>query len=103
MLTELWVGYETLAYTATRAWSPEAMAAAVEGLHGRGLLQGEQLSEQGRALREQVERDTDRAMSAVLDAVGDDLGDVVTRLVGWGEQLIAAGSFPPDLYKRAAG
>lgn len=103
VLTELWVGYETLTYTATRAWSPEAMAAAVEGLRGRGLLQGEQLSEQGRALREQVERDTDRAMSAVLDAVGDDLGDVVTRSVGWGEQLIAAGSFPPDPYKRAAG
>ena len=79
------------------------MAAAVEGLRGRGLLQGEKLSEQGRALREQVEGDTDRAMSAVLDAVGDDLGDVVTRSVGWGAQLIAAGSFPPDPYKRAAG
>lgn len=103
VLTELWVGYDALTYTATRAWSPAAMAAALDGLRGRGLVQGDQLSETGRALREQVEQATDLAMSAVLDAIGGDLGDVIARSTDWGEQLIAAGSFPPDPYKRAAG
>lgn len=103
VLTELWVGYEALSYTATRAWSPEAMAAALEGLRGRGLVDGDRLSGEGRALREQVEQATDLAMTAVLVAVGDDLGEVVARATGWSEDLIAAGSFPPDPYKRAAG
>ena len=103
VLTELWVGYEALSYTATRAWSPEAMAAAFEGLRRRGLVEGDRLSDQGRALREQIEQATDLAMAAVLDAVGDDLGEVLSRTTEWGEQLIAAGSFPPDPRKRAAG
>jgi len=103
VLTELWVGYEPLTYTATRAWSPAAMAAALEGLRRRGLVEGDTLSEQGRALREQVEHATDLAMTAVLDAVGEALGDVLTRCNTWGGQLIAAGTFPPDPYKRAAG
>jgi hypothetical protein len=103
VLTEAWVGYEPLAYTGTRAWSPEAMAAAQDRLRSRGLLDGERLSEAGRALRTDVERATDAAMAPVVEALGDRLDEVARQCDGWGEALVEQGWFPPDVYKRAAG
>lgn len=103
LLTELWVGYQPLTYSATRAWSPEAMAAAQAALRDRGLLDGDQLSAAGRSLREQVETATDGAVAPVVDALGDRLDDVVERCTAWGSAVVERGWFPPDAYKRAAG
>ena len=103
LLTELWVGYAPLSYAGTRAWSPEAMAAAQQALRDRGLLDGEALSPAGRALREQVEQATDAAMAPVVAALGGALDDVVARCSAWGAALVERGWFPPDAYKRAAG
>jgi len=103
LLTELWVGYPPLAYAGTRAWSPEAMAAAQERLRDRGLLDGDRLSDAGRALRRQVEEATDRAMEPALAALGDRLDEVVSSCEAWGAALVERGWFPPDTYKRAAG
>lgn len=103
LLTELWVGYAPLSYAGTRAWSPEAMAAAQSSLRDRGLLDGEALSEAGRALREQVEAATDTAMAPVVAALGDRLDAVVARCDAWGAALVEKGWFPPDRFKRAAG
>lgn len=103
LLTELWVGYTPLAYAATRAWSPEAMAAAQDALRARGLLDGDALSEPGRALRAGVEEATDAATAPVVAALGDRLDAVVDRCTRWGAALVERGWFPPDAYKRAAG
>ncbi len=103
LLTELWVGYEPLAYTGTRAWSPEAMAAAQDRLRARGLLDGDRLSDAGRELRAGVEQATDLAMAPVVDALGDLLEPVAARCDIWGARLVEQGWFPPDVYKRAAG
>ena len=103
LLTELWVGYTPLSYAGSRAWSPEAMAAAQESLRDRGLLDGEALSEAGRSLREQVEEATDKAMAPVVAALGDRLDDVAARCNTWGAAVVERGWFPPDRYKRAAG
>ena len=103
LLTEAWVGYEPLAYTGTRAWSPDAMAGAQAGLRDRGLLADSGLTEAGRVLRLSVEQATDLAMAPVVAALGGDLDDVVTRCTAWGQTLTAHGWFPPDPYKHAAG
>lgn len=103
LLTELWVGYTPLSYAGSRAWSPEAMAAAQQALRDRGLLDGESLSAQGRALWEQVEGATDTAMQPVVASLGDRLAGVVERCDAWGAALVERGWFPPDRYKRAAG
>ena len=103
LLTELWVGFTPSAYAGTRAWSPEAMAAAQEGLRARGLLDGEALSPAGRALRESIEAATDLAMQPVVAALGEDLDAVVAQCDAWGQAVIDRGWFPPDPYKRAAG
>ena len=103
LLTELWVGYAPLAYAATRAWSPQAMADAQQRLRDRGLLDGDRLSDAGRALRTQVEHATDTAMEPVVATLGDRLPDVVARCDTWGAALVERGWFPPDAAKRAAG
>jgi hypothetical protein len=103
LLTELWVGYQPQAYAATRAWSPEAMAAATARLRDRGLLDGDALSDEGRALRARVEQATDTAMAPVVATLGDRLDDVVASCDAWGAALVERGWFPPDAFKRAAG
>lgn len=70
ILTELWVGWEPLAYTGSRAWSPEAMAAGTSALEARGLMQDDALTDAGRALREGVEEATDRLVAPAVDVLG---------------------------------
>lgn len=103
VLTELWVGMPLLSYTATRGWSPEAMQAAIEGLTARGCINGEQLTESGRALRASIEADTDAQEHSIVDALGDRVNEVCAQLEQWSTRCIEAGAFPPDILKRAAG
>jgi hypothetical protein len=103
ILTELWVGWAPLAYTASRAWSPEGMAAASDRLHDRGLLDDGALTEDGAHLRERLEQLTDEAMRPALEVLGDDRAAVTTRLAGWADLVVGRGWFPPDPLKRAAG
>ncbi|MDQ3385153.1 MAG: hypothetical protein M3503_03940, partial [Actinomycetota bacterium] len=72
-------------------------------LRDRGLLDGDSLSEAGRAFRRQVEEATDRAMEPVVAALGERLDDVVAQCDAWGAALVDRGWFPPDAHKRAAG
>lgn len=103
VLTELWVGMPVLSYTATRAWGPEATDRALAGLRERGLVEGDALTEAGRTAREQVEASTEHQGQVLVDLLGDDLEPVCSQLDRWGEALVAAGHFPADVLKRAAG
>jgi hypothetical protein len=103
VLTECWVGMPLLSYTATRGWPEAAMGAAVEGLQARGWLRGGVLTDAGRAVRAGIEDRTDAAEDAVVAALGGRLDEVCARLDGWSERCIAAGAFPADVFKRAAG
>ena len=63
------------------------------------MTAGEQLTDAGRAFREEVEVRTDELERPVLDALGDDLDELLTHLDPWSEAIIAARSYP----KRIAG
>ncbi|SDS08752.1 hypothetical protein SAMN04488570_1098 [Nocardioides scoriae] len=102
-LTELWVGWDALAYTGSRAWSPEAMEAATGALEERGWVRDGGLTDAGREFREELEATTDRSVAAAVAAIGDDLDRVVGILGGWAQRVVDRGWFPPDPYKRAAG
>ncbi len=52
-------------------------------------------------MRVAVEADTDALEAGVVDALGDDA--VLSELADWSQRCVAAGAFPPDVYKRAAG
>ena len=103
VLTELWLGMELGSYTATRGWSPEALAGAVGVLEERGELADGALTPAGRATRAGLEAATDAAMAPAVQALGEDLDAVVERLQAWGDRCLAAGDFPQDVLKRAAG
>ncbi len=103
ILTERMIGWEPLAYTATRGWSPEVMQAGTDRLVAQGRLEGSGLSAAGTEFRHGIEQITERSMTGVVAAIGDDLDALVHRLDGWSQAIIERGWFPPDPYKRAAG
>ena len=100
LLTEQWWGLPARSYTPSRGWTTADMDAGFARLARRGLMtRGEQLTDAGRAFREEVEVRTDELERPVLDALGDDLGELLDHLDAWSEAIIAAGSYP----KRIAG
>lgn len=103
LLTEMAVGWEPLAYTASRGWSEEAMTAGVARLEARGLVAEGSLTSEGRSVRSALEDTTDALEQAVVDAMGDDLDATIATLDGWAGRIVAHGWFPPDPYKRASG
>jgi hypothetical protein len=103
ILTELWVGYPLGAYTASRGWSDEVVAGAADRLRGAGLVDGDELSDDGRAFRERIEDVTDRTQNELVARLGDDVDDLIASLADWSSRCVVAAAFPPDAYKRAAG
>ena len=79
------------------------MRAAVDGLEARGWLRDDALTAAGRAARADLEDRTDAAEQEIVAALGDRLDEVCARLGDWSERCIAAGAFPADILKRAAG
>jgi hypothetical protein len=95
LLTEQWWGLPARAYAPTRGWGGPDMDAGFERLRSRGLMtDDEQLTDAGRAFREEVEVRTDELERPVLAALGDDLEELLVHLDAWSEEIIAAGSYP---------
>ena len=100
LLTEQWWGLPARVYTPSRGWTDADMDAGFDRLQRRGLMtDDEQLTDAGRAFREEVEVRTDELERPVLDALGDDLDELLGYLDPWSEAIITAGSYP----KRIAG
>jgi hypothetical protein len=100
LLTEQWWGLPARAYIPTRGWTAADMDASFDRLKRRGLMTShEQLTDAGRAFREEVEVRTDELERPLLDALGDDLDELLKHLDAWSEAIIAANSYP----KRIAG
>jgi hypothetical protein len=103
ILTELWIGMPLLSYTGTRGWPPGVMQAAVARLESRGWVCDGGLTDEGLAERLRIEQHTDAQEQPIVAALGDRLEEACERLNHWGQLCIAAGAFPPDILKRAAG
>ncbi|MFD9667500.1 hypothetical protein ACFWAY_38840 [Rhodococcus sp. NPDC059968] len=100
LLTEQWWGLPARAYAPTRGWAAADMDAGFERLEKRGLMTGnKKLTDAGRAFREEIEVRTDELERSVLDALGDDLDELLSHLDPWSEAVVAANSYP----KRIAG
>ncbi|WP_203829425.1 SCO6745 family protein [Actinoplanes palleronii] len=56
---------------ASRGWKPEQWAAAADGLRERGLLAGDELSDEGRRLGAELEATTDRLAEPAYATLGD--------------------------------
>jgi hypothetical protein len=103
VFTEVWNGIEQGGHTATRGWDGAQVAAGATVLEQRGWLAHGALTEDGRQVRHELEAATDVAQWRLVQALGDDLDDVVSALDRWGERCVSAGVFPADVLKRACG
>ncbi|GJF23865.1 SCO6745 family protein [Streptomyces sp. HO565] len=83
----------------TRGWNQEEWDAASDRLRNRGLLDDAgELTEQGVALRDGIERETDRMDEAPYAHLGAEGVARLTELgTGFARRALAAGAFPKDL------
>lgn len=93
LLTDLYWNLPMRSYSRSRAWSDADFDAAAERLTSRGLISGDGYTDAGRALREQIETNTDRQMRTAVEALGDDLDQLCSILGDWGKQIRAAGGY----------
>ncbi len=107
IVTELWLGYPIGAYTATRGYGPDAVSVARARLAARGWLDADLtapgLTDIGRAARDEIEAATDLSQHSLVNALGDQLDSVVATAERVSAAIVAAGAFPSDPRKRAAG
>jgi hypothetical protein len=94
MLSELYWGLDSRTYVRSRAWSDAELDAAEARLEVRGLMADHRMTDEGRAVREEVEVTTDAGCTVILDALGDDLGDLLALLLPWGAAIRDAGGYP---------
>jgi hypothetical protein len=96
LLTELYWGLPMRTYVRSRAWSDDELDAAEARLVERGLVADGGFTSTGREVREEVEVATDRQCQPILDALGDDLDELVALLRPWGAAIRDAGGYLPS-------
>jgi Helix-turn-helix family len=87
LLTELYWGLQMRSYSRTRAWTDSQFDAATEALKGRGLIEDDGFTEQGREARELIETMTDAQMAPAIRALGDDIEELFDILSPWGAHV----------------
>lgn len=103
VLTEVWLGYPVGAYSATRGFDADALAAAVARLTERGWMSDGGLTDVGRSARDGIEAATDVGQSQLLRTIGPGLEELLAPLGAIGSSVLAAHAAPADPRKRAAG
>ena len=93
LLTELFWGLPMRSYIRSRAWSDPQLDAAEARLEARGLLEGGDFTDEGRALRGEVELNTDRQMRPAIEALGDDFDELVGIIEPWSAAVRDAGGY----------
>ncbi|MGY4768202.1 SCO6745 family protein [Kribbella sp. CWNU-51] len=95
LLTEQYWGVPARAYAPSRGWTDADMDAGFARLQQRGLMTSdERITDAGRAFREEIEVRTDELERPLLDALGNDLDELLEHLDAWSEAIIDAGSYP---------
>jgi hypothetical protein len=94
LLSELYWGLPMRTYARTRAWSEADFDAAEARLTARGLIADGGFTDAGRVAREEVERATDRQCRPIVEALGDDLDELVGILGGWGATIRDGKGYP---------
>lgn len=97
-ITELWWGIEPGSYIFTRGWSTDDVDAARARLRERGLIDADgAITPAGRELREEIERDTDRAGYQILDRLGDRADELFDLLTPIANTIVEGGGYPASV------
>jgi hypothetical protein len=92
--TELWWRLPLRSYVRTRGWTEEEIDAALDRSRASGLMDGDEFSPAGEALRAEIEWVTDRQERPVIDALGDDADELFGLLAPMTEAVVAAKGYP---------
>ena len=101
LLNDIYMGLPLRSYVRTRGWSEEDLAGGVDRLRDIGWLAGDEFTDEGRAVREDIENATDLQMMPALEALAGDVDEVVELLKPWGVAMREAGGYvggPVDLW-----
>lgn len=94
LLTEPFWGLALRTYSRSRGWTDDDFDAAEARLTERGLLADGRFTAEGRAARETIEVATDRLCRPMVDAMGDDLDELLATLMPWGAAIRDAKGYP---------
>ena len=94
LVTELYWGLPLRSYSRSRGWSDDDFAAAEQRLTERGLVANGALTASGREHRERIEVVTDDACRPIVDALGDDLDELVAVLSTWAGEVRSGHGYP---------
>ena len=99
LLTEAYYAMPTKRYHSGRGWTPNDLDAGLGRLRADGLIEGDPvtLTERGRAMREAIEVSTDIQQRPILDAIGDDLEELLTLIEPWAAMIYASGTYPTSI------
>ena len=103
ILTELWLDYPLGRYSNLHAWAQPDNEAAIKQLTVAGHIASWELTDSGREFRTMIEQRTDAAQDTLLGALGDQFEPVLEQVSSWSSRCVAAGLYPFDPRKRAAG
>jgi len=105
VLSELSWGLPPRTYVFTRGYDESDVDAATARLEERSLLSNGALTDQGRALRREIEDRTDRSVREVVDRLGDDADELLALLEPMTRAVLDGGGYPidPNLLHRGGG
>lgn len=96
LLTEPYWGMPSRTYVRTRAWSDAQLDAAEARLRSAGLMDDGGFTAAGRERREAIELATDAQMAPAVEALGEDVQELVDLLTPWGRQIMQGAGYPPS-------
>jgi hypothetical protein len=96
LMTELWWRLPLRSYVRTRFWTDDEIDGAIERMRARGLMDGDDFSTAGEALRGEIELCTDRQERPIVDALANDADQLFGLLTPLTDAVIAAKGYPRD-------
>jgi len=94
VLTDPWRGQPLKSWVRSRGWTEDELDGACDRLRSRGLLDGDTLTADGRALREGIDDATDRMESRLVAALGADADRLFELLDPWCDAIVEGGGYP---------
>ena len=94
IVSELYWGLPIKSYSKTRGWTDIDYAEAITRLEDDGIIENGMLTARGRDARENIEHATDMQCRPIIDALGDNISELIDILRPWGHEIRLAKGYP---------
>lgn len=94
IVSELYWGLPIKSYSKTRGWTDTDYVEAIPRLEDDGIIENGMLTAHGRDAREDIEHATDMQCQPIIDALGDNISELIDILRPWGHEIRLAKGYP---------